>query len=494
MKSTDPAANEDSTWRRWCLPALACVLIGVCLSVGAAPLAYRDGAPPQTDTALIVLIAGTLLSLLLGAQLRAQARRRLPIEQRMKASTAALLEANVELRRHAEAREATLHELRESEARYRLLADNATDLLSCHDEHGAITYVSPAAHHLLGYEPEELIGRNAYELFPSEDIGTIRREVATLLRTREAFTRNYRLRRRDGHAVWVETMHRILPGSADSMVLCVSRDVTSRMQAERALRDSELMFRTVFEHSAVGMGLFSTGSGRFFRANHALGEMLGYSVAEFEGTTIRDITHPADQDVTPSEIQRVLSGDRESFVVEKRYLHKNGSTVWILANTTLIRHADGEPRHFVTQIQDISDRKQAESRLAQLSHRQDLILNAAGEGICGVDSDGRIGFANRVAAEILGFTPEEIIGRPLYATGRRDDTHDPEWAMCRVFRTIRDRQTLHANDETFRHRDGRAIAVHYVASPMLEQGRATGAVVVFSPHEEAGRLGHPRRH
>ncbi len=491
---TDATVTEPSvgTTRRprLDLTVLLCAALGLALSAAGGLFVHArlaEAAPEHgVATAWAIFLGGGLATLLMAAQIHTQNRRTRRVERQMAAGTQALLEANRNLRRHAEAREASLAALRQSEARYRLLADNANDVISRHAPNGEITYVSPSVRSLLGHDPEALVGRNAYEMFPAQDVATTRQHVRALMDEGRPFTWTYRVRHRDGHDVWIETVHRVLPEAEGSEVLCISRDITARRSAEGALRDSEAMFRAVFEHSAVGMGMFSTADGRYLRVNHALAELLGYSVAEFEELSIKDITHPADESVTPSEIQQVLSGDKESFIVEKRYLHKNGSTVWILGNTTLIRHANGEPRYFVAQIQDISDRKRVQERLARLTHQQDLILNTAGEGICGVDRDGMITFVNRAAAETLGYQPAELVERRIHALDLgAPGGHD--WQQCRIFQSIRDRETHYVDDETFRHRDGRMLRIQYVSSPIIEHKRATGAVVAFTALTAAAR-------
>lgn len=458
------------------------------------PVASRSwqiiAAPPASgmplarfSPALLALAIGLVGTALLVLHLAGLRRRGRAVEQQIALGTQALLEVNTNLRRNAEEREKALRALAESEARYRLLADHANDIISRQDQDGDITYVSPASRAILGYEPGELVGRRATHFVHADDWPAVRER----LRAGDgSCTATFRVRHRDGHHVWLETVHRNL-GPADGGTpgsLSISRDVTARMEAERALRDSEYLFRRVFESTAVGMAFFSPAGGRFLRANHALTEMLGYSTSELEEMTIADITHPADQHISPSEMQQMLAGAKDSFVVEKRYLHKNGSTVWILGNNTLIREPDGEPRYFVSQIQDISERKRAAQRLARLSHRQDLILHAAGEGIYGVDAEGNATFVNRAAAEMLGYDPADLVGVNMHTS-----THDagnagaPAWEDCRVRRSIRDRETHYVDNEVFRHRDGHPIHVQYVSSPIIDQGRASGAVVVFSELE-----------
>jgi PAS domain S-box-containing protein len=130
--------------------------------------------------------------------------------------------------------------LRESEARYRLLAEYATDMISRHTPDGRFLYASPAARSLAGYGPEELIGTTPAELVHPEDLPTLNRLRSTSLASKTPTTFTYRLRRKDGNYIWVETTWRpIREGASDTVseLVAVSRDITDRKRAESAMDD-----------------------------------------------------------------------------------------------------------------------------------------------------------------------------------------------------------------------------------------------------------------
>lgn len=461
---------------------LANLPLQITLSPSRSLLAERETWLPW-----LTLLGGLIATALATAFLATQARRSQSIERQVSQGTRALLEAQSDLVRNAEARERTLQALSESEARYRLLADNATDVISRLAPDGTLLYVSPAVRTILGYEPEELVGRSVYELLPTFDVPNVRRQTEEALSRPGVYTVAYRLQHAQGHIVWLEVTHRILtdPNTGrPSEVISVSRDISARRDAERALRESEALFRTVFEEARVGMALFSPANGRFLRVNRALCEMLGYSRSELEEKTMAEVTHPADQHISPSEIQQVLGGEKDGFFEEKRYLNRSGGTVWVLGNCNLIRDSDGEARYFIAQFQDISDRKRAEERLTQISHQRDLILNAAAEGIYGVDMDGYTTFVNEAAARLLGFEPAELVGVRMHQVIQAGGRRGGRWEDSRVYASIEDQRTYHVESEQFHDRDGAPLHVQYVVSPIIENGRSTGAVVVFSPLEE----------
>lgn len=175
---------------------LANLPLQITLSPSGALLAERETWLPW-----LTLLAGLIGTALGTVFLATQARRSQSIERQVSQGTRALLEAQSDLVRNAEARERTLQALSESEARYRLLADNATDVISRLAPDGTLLYVSPAVRSILGYEPEELVGRSVYELLPAFDIPEVRRGVEEALSRPGVYTVAYRLQHAQGHIV-----------------------------------------------------------------------------------------------------------------------------------------------------------------------------------------------------------------------------------------------------------------------------------------------------
>jgi diguanylate cyclase (GGDEF)-like protein/PAS domain S-box-containing protein len=128
------------------------------------------------------------------------------------------------------------------------------------------------------------------------------------------------------------------------------------------LRASETRFRRAFEDAAVGMAVISI-DGRFMRVNHAFANMVGYSVGQIQQMVGHEMTHPEDVAQDERVIDDVLTGRCDQFVIEKRYVHRTGRPVWVIHSATLIRGSDGRPDYFISQIQDITERKRMETEL-----------------------------------------------------------------------------------------------------------------------------------
>ncbi len=132
------------------------------------------------------------------------------------------------------------------------------------------------------------------------------------------------------------------------------------------------LFENAFNHAAIGMALVDL-DGRFLRVNRSLCQIVGYSEAELLTINFQEITHPDDLDSDLAYVGQVLRGEIESYQMEKRYQRKDGPFVWVLLSVSLAREENGSPRCFISQIQDITARKNAETRLvAEVSEKQQL--------------------------------------------------------------------------------------------------------------------------
>jgi diguanylate cyclase (GGDEF)-like protein/PAS domain S-box-containing protein len=268
-------------------------------------------------------------------------------------------------------------ELRTAEERHRLLADNATDTVLVFALSGDVTYASPACRDLVGYTPEEILGRRPREFVHPDDREEVARALAHVGEHGGAITVAARLRHREGHHVWIEACVRsVLDPSTGEPIegQAIIRDVSERVTAEAALRESveriaaaEQRFRTAFEAAPIGMALTDL-DGRFIQVNDALCAITGYTREELEELSFADLSHPSDLGRDEEMMHSLLTGEQSTFWMEKRYVDVVGQVVWVALHATLVRAADGSPQHFLGQIQDVSERVRYE---AQLQHMAD---------------------------------------------------------------------------------------------------------------------------
>lgn len=125
-------------------------------------------------------------------------------------------------------------------------------------------------------------------------------------------------------------------------------------------------FRTAFEYASIGMALVGL-DGQWLRVNNSLCKILGYTEDDLFARTFQEITHPDDLEADLDQVQRLVDGELTSYEMEKRYFHRDGHVVWVLLSASLVRNSYGQPIHFISQLQDISARKQMEDKLHRLA-------------------------------------------------------------------------------------------------------------------------------
>ena len=153
-------------------------------------------------------------------------------------------------------------------------------------------------------------------------------------------------------------------------------DITSRKLAAERLRQSEERLRGMFEQAAVGIAVADL-DGRFGDMNAKFAEILGHSAEELQRVTFADITHPDDLAETKAAVRELLEGSRASYSLEKRYIRKDGTTIWSLTTVTLLKDAAGKPQQFLGVIEDITRRKEMEEQRQVLLENERLARSEA---------------------------------------------------------------------------------------------------------------------
>ena len=250
---------------------------------------------------------------------------------------------------------------------------------------------------------------------------------------------------------------------------------------EQALHASEERFRALVE-SATDAIVLADHEGRIMWWNGAAERMFGYSKPEALGAPLTLMMPERFRAGHQSGIARLTQGASSTLIgktIELVGLTKAGEEFPIELSLASWRTHEGV--FFSGIIRNIHRRKQAEEAIVRLSHQNALILDSAGEGIFGVDLDGRATFVNATAARILGWNAAELIGKalaPVVSTNAdKACTGPPDHFLLQA--AIRDGAVHRMENDNFRRKDGSGFPVQYVTSPIREQGHPVGAVVVF---------------
>src|SRR5215212_5523618 len=325
-------------------------------------------------------------------------------------------------------------ELRSSEAKYRSLVEHlpAVVYTLANDEQQTTTYFGSQFETLTGVSREEALEQARRQPWLDFVHPDDRDRVMEASRLSESlgtpFRSEHRIARRDGSYVWIRDECVAVHDEAGQLVgwQGVYLDISEQKAAEEALAASEARFRTAFENAPIGMALVHP-DGSFLLGNHALCVMLGYSEEELLGTTFQEITHPDDLEDDLAQLRRALGGELATYALEKRYIRRDGQTIWVRLISSLLRDEAGAARYFIAQIEDITERRAAEIALADERDLLQTLMNQLPDAIYVKDKASRFVRLNPPTARTLG------IDDPAEALGKTDFDFFPEQLARRFF-------------------------------------------------------------
>jgi PAS domain S-box-containing protein len=312
--------------------------------------------------------------------------------------------------------------LRESEERLRIAADAAGFGIYDVDMNRGVVYWSPELLSILGLPPDTAPPSPGElpDCIHPDDRDKVRSAIKASFDRQGpgTFEDEHRVVRPDGAVRWVllkGSTHFAGEGEQRRAVRAtgIITDITERKRTEDALWQSEATFRAMFSVSSVGLAQADSTTARFLRVNAAMCRITGYDEVELLERSIFDITHPDDRARDREQRRRVNSGEADGYELDKRYLRKDGSEVWIHVTVNVIRDNQGRALRNTAVIQDITQRKHAEEALRESEAQLRLLTETLPVYILRIGPDLRYRFVNRAYAQRFGFEPRDLIGKHL---------------------------------------------------------------------------------
>ena len=369
------------------------------------------------------------------------------------------------------------------------VAHGAPVLLAYLDLEQRFRFVNDTHRRWLGVDPPPLIGQRLVDVIGRRNHALAE---AALARAYAGQMASYEGELHDGHRRRYAHGNFQPDFDADGRVCGVFTalvDITERRTLELQLHESEQRFFAAFQHAAIGMAL-TRPDGRFLRVNAAVCQMLGYREEELLQLDIAAVTHPDDLAADAELMAQLLAGQRESYQLEKRNFHQDGRVVHIQLSVSLVRDESGAPLYFVSQVQNISQRKAFEDALHRERELAEVTLRSIGDAVITTDPQLRVTSLNPIAEAMTGWSGIEAQGRPIEEIFQLFDARSGE-AVANPLRAAIGHNSIVdlAGRTLLRHRHGFDTPVEDSSAPIHDHaGNVIGGVLVFHDVSETRAL------
>lgn len=377
--------------------------------------------------------------------------------------------------------------LKVSEERYRLTIAAVRDGMWEWNLQSGVVMWDARCYEMLGYPPDAFALTLAQwqDLIHPDDYGPVMAEVLRRLGRKESFQCELRLKTATGEWLWIEVRGRVMGWEEGSpkLVVGTNTDITERHVVEAELKDANRKLEGLIGALPDAVVL-KDGAGRWLVANQVAQRLFELEELDWAGQTNQALAAvlPKLADSFALMAQRDDEAWRGGGLTlqDETYCNARGEAREFETLRVPVSEHNGTAKALVVLLRDVTAEHASRRQIEELSQRNALLLMAAGEGIFGTDPTGRIVFANQAALILLGRAEHELQGHASHEfLDRREDGSDYPWEDCPIAQTLADQQPRHVENEWFWRKDGSGFPAGLTVTPLTEQGKLAGAVVVF---------------
>lgn len=305
--------------------------------------------------------------------------------------------------------------------------DATKDSIIVLDDKFRVVMANAATSKMLDLPPEQILGKKCWQLVHGiqeapESCPLIHADGTGIHKESEMFLTD--------RGIWAEisTSHILNDKGEIAGIVHVLRDITNRKKSEKALQESEKLFKMTIEGSNVAICLLDPG-GVPVIANEAFEKMTGSTSEELLELDFTRYTHPDDLEREILLYKELVYGKRDSYAIEKRNIRKDGGHVWLRLNVTAVRGDQDEINYLIAVGEDITERKKTEESLRREKDKARLYLDLAGVMFVALNAKGEVTLVNKKSCEILGYEQEEIINRNWFDNFLPASSKDQVWTV-----------------------------------------------------------------
>lgn len=378
--------------------------------------------------------------------------------------------------------------LLESEERSRSIVQSTSDAIILMDSEGNVAFWNNGAETIFGYTADEMVGQPVTRIIPERFREAhqrgVQRVAAAGRLTMQATMFELVGLRKDGREFPLEFSLAAWTARSRLFITGIIRDISERVKAEEALRASEGRYRRLIEslpaavYTCDAQGyitLYNQAAVMLWGREPELGKDLwcgSWRIYQTDGTSL-----PLDQCPTAVAMREGRPIREVEIMIER----PDGTRRHVLPRPDPVCNASGVVIGSVNMLVDITERKQAEEERQKLAEEKLLLLDSTGDGIYGIDPEGRCTFINKAGAKMLGYEPAEVMGKNMHRLIHHSlPDHSPyPITQCHIYEVLHSGRGCHIDDEVLWRKDGTAFPADYSSFPVFEQDRITGVVVAF---------------
>ncbi len=337
-----------------------------------------------------------------------------------------------------------------------------------------------------GRQLHEELGNGWVEGVHPDDLVHCLNTYSTAFAARQPFSMEYRLRRYDGQYRWLvdNGIPRYATNGDFVGYIGTCLDISDR-------RQDEATRRLFFDLPFIGMGITSSTTNQWVQTNNCLCDILGYSQAELQQMTWAELTHPDDLAADLTHFNRVLRGETDGYTFDKRFVRKDGATVYATMDVKCLRQDDGAIELFVATVQDITERRRAEQHLRDSEERFRATFEQAAVGIAHVAPDGTWLRVNQTLCTLVGYSHDELLGLTLQAITHPDDLASDRGYIREMLAGQRQRYTI---EKRYLRQDQSIVRVQLTVSLVRDEQQPKYFIAVIQDITAAKQAEETLRH
>jgi PAS domain S-box-containing protein len=337
---------------------------------------------------------------------------------------------------------------------------------------------------MLGYSEDEFLSLTSQNItYPyNVEENRIYREQ-TLNGTINNFRIDKKYIHKNGTLVWANLSASLVRDSQNKPLFFIVQieDISESKKVTEQLALSESTFRSAFDYSAIGITLVSP-DGKFLKVNKVLCMIVGYLEKELLSLTFQDITHPEDLDQDLGYLRQTVEGKIDSYKMEKRYFHKNGTIIWVHLSVSLVRDSQNKPLFFISQIEDISERKNGEVVLKESEEKFRKLVEETLVGVF-ILQEGRFVYINPQFEKISGYAKKDLINKiPFEQLIHKDDLEKIKNSYASG---IVDEKRSHHYALRGIRKNGSILLIEIIISPISYEGKPADIGTIIDITEKA---------